>query len=102
MPEKPLPIVTLDMMSAPLDTCKGKPFAAPAADVLLLAHSGFTNDGRARPWWRVPTHRQFLVRGTLVPAVDVPRTEADLAGWLDRRWAEIDSWVADVSTAATG
>lgn len=71
--------------------------AAPTADVLLLAHTGFTRDGRDRPWWRLPTHRPFVVRTTLVPAADVPRTEADLPGWLDARWAEVDAWVAEVT-----
>lgn len=73
--------------------------AAPTADVLLLAHSGFTNDGRDRPWWRVPTHRPFVVRTTLVPAAEVPRTEDDLPAWLDARWVEIDAWVAAVASS---
>lgn len=68
--------------------------AAPAADVLLLAHSGLADDGRNRPWWRVPTHRTLLVRTVLAPAATVPRNQEGLTAWLDTAWAGIDSWVA--------
>jgi 1-acyl-sn-glycerol-3-phosphate acyltransferase len=67
--------------------------AAPHADVLLLAHAGFTADGRDRPWWRLPMHRPFLVRTTLVPAAEVPRGERALGLWLDRAWADVDDWI---------
>ncbi|HVV18242.1 MAG TPA: 1-acyl-sn-glycerol-3-phosphate acyltransferase [Pseudonocardiaceae bacterium] len=67
--------------------------AAPHADVLLLAHGGFTEDGRDRPWWRLPVHRPFVVRTTLVPAASVPRTEEALGRWLDGAWADVDRWV---------
>lgn len=67
---------------------------APTADVLLLAHSGFTDDGRDRPLWRLPTHRDLLVRTDLVPASAVPRGDEEaLSTWLDRAWTQIDGWV---------
>ncbi len=67
---------------------------APTADVLLLAHSGFTDDGRDRPLWRLPTHRDLLVRTALVPAAAVPRGDVEaLSAWLDRAWSQIDAWV---------
>jgi hypothetical protein len=69
--------------------------AAPTADVLVLAHTGFTPDGRNRPWWRVPTHHTLLVHTTLIPADHVPRTPGALTGWLDRTWAQVDSWIDD-------
>ncbi|HWC84387.1 MAG TPA: 1-acyl-sn-glycerol-3-phosphate acyltransferase [Pseudonocardiaceae bacterium] len=67
---------------------------APAADVLLLAHTGFTDDGRDRPWWRLPVQRDLVVRTSLVPAAEVPREADALAGWLDSAWTRVDSWVA--------
>jgi 1-acyl-sn-glycerol-3-phosphate acyltransferase len=70
---------------------------APLADVLLLTHSGFADDGRDRPWWRLPVHRSLLMRTTLVPGVTVPRAEAALATWLTAAWSDVDSWVAGVS-----
>lgn len=69
--------------------------AAPAADVLVLAHTGFTPDGRDRPWWRVPTHHTLLVGTTLIPAEDLPRAPDTLTDWLDRTWAGVDSWIDD-------
>lgn len=71
---------------------------APAADVLLLTHSGFTSDGRDRPWWRVPVHRTLLVRTAVVPAAEVPREDAALTTWLETTWSTVDNWVAGHST----
>ena len=67
--------------------------AAPHADVLLLAHSGFSTDGRDRPWWRVPMHRPLLVRTVLLPAHAVPRDEDGARAFLDQAWEQIDTWV---------
>ena len=66
---------------------------APTADVLMLAHTGFAEDGRNRPWWRLPVHRPFGVRTALIPAADVPRTEAELSAWLETAWSIVDAWV---------
>lgn len=75
---------------------------SPSADVLVLAHTGFAADGRDRPWWRLPVHRQLLVRTILAPADTVPRDREMLAVWLDDVWSHVDSWVhshaADHST----
>jgi 1-acyl-sn-glycerol-3-phosphate acyltransferase len=67
--------------------------AAPRADVLLLAHSGFSPNGRDRPWWRLPTHRTFAVRTVLIPAAQVPRDEERVRAFLDRAWSQVDTWV---------
>jgi 1-acyl-sn-glycerol-3-phosphate acyltransferase len=66
---------------------------SPRADVLVLAHTGFAADGRDRPWWRLPVHRQLLVRTILAPAATVPRDRETLAVWLDDIWSQVDSWV---------
>jgi 1-acyl-sn-glycerol-3-phosphate acyltransferase len=66
---------------------------APHANVLVLAHSGFCADGRARPWWRLPIHRQMLIRTVFVPATHIPPPD-QLGPWLDRTWTQVDSWVA--------
>jgi 1-acyl-sn-glycerol-3-phosphate acyltransferase len=71
---------------------------APTADVLVLTHSGFAADGRDRPWWLLPVHRNLLVRTTLVPSVSVPREAEAMAAWLVDTWSAVDTWVAGHST----
>ena len=67
---------------------------APNANVLVLTHSGFCPDGRARPWWQLPIHRQLLVRSVLVPATRLPEPD-NLGPWLERTWTQVDTWIAD-------
>lgn len=67
--------------------------AAPDAAVLLVAHSGFGDDGRERPWWRLPVSQQLVVRTLFVPASQVPRDRAAIRTWLDDAWTRIDTWV---------
>jgi 1-acyl-sn-glycerol-3-phosphate acyltransferase len=66
---------------------------APSANVLVLTHNGFCPDGRARPWWQLPIHRQLLVRTALFPAADLPQPD-QLSPWLERTWTQVDAWVA--------
>lgn len=68
--------------------------AAPAADVLVVAHTGFDD---------VTTFVDTL-RGALIgevvrvrwwrhAAASVPREAADAIAWLDHVWAEVDAWI---------
>jgi 1-acyl-sn-glycerol-3-phosphate acyltransferase len=66
---------------------------APKANILVLTHNGFCPDGRARPWWQLPIHRQLLVHTVLVPAADLPQPD-QLSSWLERTWTQVDAWVA--------
>ena len=63
------------------------------AEVAVLTHNGFCADGRARPWWQLPIHRQLLVRTALVTADRVPSSNR-LAPWLERTWTQVDAGVA--------
>jgi 1-acyl-sn-glycerol-3-phosphate acyltransferase len=65
----------------------------PTADVLLLMHTGLAEDGRARPWWRLPVHSELAIRTELVPAGELPQNHDDLKHWLDRAWSRVDAWV---------
>lgn len=67
---------------------------APNANVLVLTHTGFSPDGRARAWWRLPVNRRLLVRTVLVPAAELPPPD-QLGPWLERTWTLVDQWVAD-------
>jgi 1-acyl-sn-glycerol-3-phosphate acyltransferase len=66
---------------------------APSANVLVLTHNGFCPDGRARPWWQLPIHRQLLVRTTLISAAQLPEPD-QLSPWMERTWTKVDAWVA--------
>ncbi|MGX9789187.1 1-acyl-sn-glycerol-3-phosphate acyltransferase [Mycobacterium sp. MMS18-G62] len=66
---------------------------AAGADVLVLTHTGFSPDGRARAWWRLPMNRRLLVRTVLIPAAQLPPPD-QLSPWLERTWGEVDAWVA--------
>jgi len=66
---------------------------APSANILVLTHNGFCPDGRARPWWQLPIHRQLLIRTALVPAAQLPQPD-QMSPWLERTWADVDAWVA--------
>jgi 1-acyl-sn-glycerol-3-phosphate acyltransferase len=66
---------------------------APRASVVVLSHTGFTPDGRARAWWRLPMNRRLLVRTVVVPAAELPPHD-QLSPWLERTWSEVDAWVA--------
>jgi 1-acyl-sn-glycerol-3-phosphate acyltransferase len=67
--------------------------AATTADVLLLAHSGLSHDGRDRPWWQVPVHQELTIRTILIPARAVPRDAQGARRFLDTAWARVDTWV---------
>lgn len=67
---------------------------APSADVLVLTHTGFCPDGRARRWWELPIGRQFVVHTELVAAGERPRPD-EISDWLEQTWTRVDSWVAE-------
>jgi 1-acyl-sn-glycerol-3-phosphate acyltransferase len=70
---------------------------APSANVVVLTHTGFSPDGRARAWWRLPMNRRLLVRTVLVPADELPPPD-ELSPWLERTWSQVDAWVAGHAT----
>jgi 1-acyl-sn-glycerol-3-phosphate acyltransferase len=70
---------------------------APSANVVVLTHTGFSPDGRARTWWRLPMNRRLLVRTVLVPAAELPPPDR-LSPWLEQTWSQVDAWVAGHAT----
>lgn len=66
---------------------------APNANVLVVTHNGFCADGRARPWWQLPIHRQLLIRTVVVPAARIP-PPTQVGPWLERTWTQVDAWVS--------
>ena len=66
---------------------------APDANVLVVTHNGFCADGRDRPWWQLPIHRQLLIRTVVIPAARIPPPPR-VGPWLERTWTQVDAWVA--------
>ncbi len=66
---------------------------APNANMLVVTHNGFCADGRDRPWWQLPIHRQLLIRTAVIPAARIP-APARMGPWLERTWTQVDAWVA--------
>lgn len=66
---------------------------APNANLLLVTHNGFCADGRDRPWWQLPIHRQLLIRTVVLPAARIPPPDR-MGPWLERTWTQVDAWVA--------
>jgi len=69
--------------------------AAPQADVVVCAHTGFESAASLAQVWRGELlHATIRVRFQRIPRCLIPRTRAAQAEWLRERWQEIDAWVA--------
>jgi 1-acyl-sn-glycerol-3-phosphate acyltransferase len=69
--------------------------AAPQADVVVCAHTGFERAASlARIWSGELLHATIRVRFQRIPRARIPHTRAAQAEWLRERWQEIDAWVA--------
>jgi 1-acyl-sn-glycerol-3-phosphate acyltransferase len=69
--------------------------AAPAADVLVIAHTGFEDSSRFTNFWNGALVGQRIhVRLWRVPRREIPETVDARVAWLDDQWARIDDWIA--------
>jgi 1-acyl-sn-glycerol-3-phosphate acyltransferase len=68
--------------------------AAPDADVLIVAHTGFEAVGSFNDLWNgglVGCH--VRVQLWRVPRADIPDAPDGQAAWIDAQWARIDAWL---------
>jgi 1-acyl-sn-glycerol-3-phosphate acyltransferase len=69
--------------------------AAPAADVLVIAHTGFEESSRFTNFWNgALVGQRIRVRLWRVPRRQIPETMDARVAWLDDQWARIDDWIA--------
>lgn len=68
---------------------------APAADVLILAHTGLENPLGRRGWTSGLAARDGAVRVAWrhVPASEVPQHKPAFQAWLTGQWSGIDAWI---------
>jgi 1-acyl-sn-glycerol-3-phosphate acyltransferase len=69
--------------------------AAPSADVLVIAHTGFEDSSRFTDFWNgALVGQRIRVRLWRVPRREIPETVDARVAWLDHQWARIDDWIA--------
>ena len=66
--------------------------AAPAADVVFVAHSGLAGMD-ARLWQRVPVERDLHVEMFVAPAATIPNDDTARIEWLFSWWKQLDNWI---------
>ena len=70
--------------------------AAPAADVLFVAHWGLEDLSGVVDLWRgLPMDRAIEVEAWRVPTAEIPRAREARAAWLAWWWRRIDAWLVD-------
>ena len=70
--------------------------AAPHADVIVAANTGFEWATSKRQFWSGQLiGRTIHVDFQRVPAADVPRDDAEAMEWLSAAWGRVDDWVQE-------
>lgn len=70
--------------------------AAPAADVLMVAHTGLDHLLTVGDVWReLPMDKEIVMRWWEVPRAEIPADREARVEWLYDWWARIDEWVAE-------
>ena len=69
--------------------------AAPDADIVVCAHTGFEAAATLAQIWRGELlHATIRVRFQRIPRASIPASRDAQAEWLRERWQEIDAWLA--------
>jgi 1-acyl-sn-glycerol-3-phosphate acyltransferase len=69
--------------------------AAPAADVVFVAHTGLDQLRTLGDIWRrLPTGQPVVARWWRVPAEEIPEGERERIDWLYRWWGDLDAWIS--------
>ncbi len=70
--------------------------AVPAADVVLVGHTGVDHLRTVADVWReLPMDKTIRMRWWSEPVADLPTGEADRIEWLYAWWARIDNWIEE-------
>ena len=68
--------------------------AAPAADVVFVAHTGLDKMLTLGDIWaELPEDKLLHARWRVQPASEVPTSAAARVAWLNQRWVDIDQWI---------
>jgi 1-acyl-sn-glycerol-3-phosphate acyltransferase len=70
--------------------------AAPAADVVLVAHTGLDHLLTVGDVWReLPMDKRIVMRWWKVPRAEIPADREERIDWLYGWWERIDRWIED-------
>jgi 1-acyl-sn-glycerol-3-phosphate acyltransferase len=70
--------------------------AAPAADVVLVAHTGLDHLLTVGDIWReLPMDKKIVMRWWTVPRSEIPAGREERIEWLFGWWERIDTWIED-------
>ena len=68
--------------------------AAPAADVVMVAHTGMDHMLTVGDVWRaLPMDKRLLMQWWQVPRAEIPASRDDQIEWLFGWWERIDHWI---------
>ncbi len=68
--------------------------SAPAADVVLVAHTGLDHLVSVADVWReLPMDKQIVMRWWQVPRDEIPTGREERIDWLFGWWEQIDEWI---------
>jgi 1-acyl-sn-glycerol-3-phosphate acyltransferase len=77
--------------------------AAPAADVVICAHTGFEGAASlAQIWKGALVHRRVRVQFRRVPREEIPTNRDERIAWIDEEWQRVDAWIAGHRFASGG
>jgi 1-acyl-sn-glycerol-3-phosphate acyltransferase len=69
--------------------------AAPQADVVVCAHTGFEDAASlARIWNGALLHRVIRVQFRRIPRDEIPSEREERIAWLREEWRRVETWVA--------
>ena len=70
--------------------------AAPAADVVLVAHTGLDHMLTVGDVWReLPMDKRIVMRWWKVPRAEIPADRDERIDWLYEWWERIDRWIEE-------
>jgi hypothetical protein len=74
--------------------------AAPQADVVVCAHTGFESSASLASVWKgALVHQRIRVQFRRIARAEIPTDRDARVAWLLDEWRRVDAWVASQRTA---
>jgi 1-acyl-sn-glycerol-3-phosphate acyltransferase len=77
--------------------------AAPQADVVTCAHTGFEGSASlAQIWVGALVHQVIRIQFRRIPRAEIPTASEEQLAWILEEWRKVGAWVEGHQTAANG